>query len=312
MTDPIDNIQWRATSELKANDYNPNVVITPELRLLEFSILKTGWIQPVLVDPDDNIIDGFHRWSLTRDSKALQERYDGKLPVAVIDCTRAEAMMLTIRINRAKGTHIAIRMSQVVRELIDVHGVSPDDVAKEIGAGRKEVDLLYQENMFKARDIKNAKYSVAWEPDEGTPEEAAEALKGKDKTPAAAPVDGEVSMREIEWEETQQLRAHRGKVPLQKTQKTTWWGLFVADQLVAFVGFIYYKPGACRLKGAVTHSDFRRRGYYQQLMKQGMAQAEANGVTQFEGIARHPKALLQLGFTQYGERHGTPLMRRNV
>ena len=30
--DPINNIQWLDCEDLEANDYNPNVVFTPELK----------------------------------------------------------------------------------------------------------------------------------------------------------------------------------------------------------------------------------------------------------------------------------------
>jgi ParB-like chromosome segregation protein Spo0J len=63
-TDPIDNIKWVAAETLDPNNYNPNVVHTPELRLLEKSIVSNGWIQPILVNPDGIIIDGYHRWRL--------------------------------------------------------------------------------------------------------------------------------------------------------------------------------------------------------------------------------------------------------
>ena len=32
--EPIDRVVWMAANKLDANDYNPNVVFTPELRLL--------------------------------------------------------------------------------------------------------------------------------------------------------------------------------------------------------------------------------------------------------------------------------------
>jgi hypothetical protein len=79
--DPISNIEWRDASTLNANDYNPNVVFTPELRLLERSLLLTGWVQPVLVQRAElTIIDGFHRSRLAQDSERLRERYAGKVP----------------------------------------------------------------------------------------------------------------------------------------------------------------------------------------------------------------------------------------
>ena len=67
MNDPINNIEWLDANELDGNDYYPNVVFTPELKLLELSILKTGWVQPILISRDKIIIDGFHRWSLSKE-----------------------------------------------------------------------------------------------------------------------------------------------------------------------------------------------------------------------------------------------------
>ena len=55
--EPIDNIQWRDSKSLEANGWNPNVVFTPELKLLERSILKCGWIQPIIINPDGMVID---------------------------------------------------------------------------------------------------------------------------------------------------------------------------------------------------------------------------------------------------------------
>ena len=56
MKQPIDDIVWIEVDKLKANDYNPNVVLTKELNLLKFSILKNGWIQPILIDKNYEII----------------------------------------------------------------------------------------------------------------------------------------------------------------------------------------------------------------------------------------------------------------
>jgi len=168
-SDPIESFQWWDWAECDANDYNPNVVFSPELRLLERSILKTGWVQPILVHAETRkIIDGFHRWGLTRDSAALREKWRGQLPVAQIHCTRAEAMIVTVRMNRAKGSHVAVRMSHLVRELLEKHGVSAVELAAEIGATHQEIELLRQADMFKARGIPERPYSPAWVPAEST------------------------------------------------------------------------------------------------------------------------------------------------
>lgn len=162
--DPIDHIRWVPADTLDANTWNPNRVHGAELRLLERSILSTGWLQPLLVNPDRLIIDGFHRWRLSQDSKAVQLRWKGKVPVAVLDVDRPTAMLMTIRINRAKGTHVAVEMSAIVRELIEEHGVSRDQIAAEIGGTKDEVDLLAQEGVFAAKNIQKWAYSKAWYP----------------------------------------------------------------------------------------------------------------------------------------------------
>jgi ParB-like chromosome segregation protein Spo0J len=162
--DPINRIEWRLASTLNANDYNPNVVFTPELKLLERSILKTGWVQPILITQDGTIIDGFHRHRLAQDSTKLKKVYKGKVPCAVMDINQTEAMIVTIRMNRAKGSHVAVRMSEIIRNLIDTHGMLPEELASDIGATKAEIDLLYQDGVFKMKNIKDYKYSKAWIP----------------------------------------------------------------------------------------------------------------------------------------------------
>lgn len=162
--DPINNCEWVHFSKLDANAWNPNVVMNKELRLLERLIWRRGWIQPLLISRDFILIDGFHRWRLSQDSERLMERYKGYVPVAVLDVDRAEAMMLTVSMNRAKGTHVAVRMSDLVKELVEVEGADPEEVAKGIGANRDEVDLLLTGGLFKSRDFKNYQYSNAWVP----------------------------------------------------------------------------------------------------------------------------------------------------
>jgi hypothetical protein len=179
-TDPIDRIQWVPVEDLDANGYNPNRVHKQELRLLERSLLSTGWIQPILVNTDMLIIDGFHRWRLSQDSKRIRERYRGRVPVAVLNIDRPAAMLMTVRVNRAKGTHVAVHMSAIVRELIEVHGLPPEQIADEMGATLDEVHLLAQDGVFAVKGIADWSYSPAWYP--------AETSKSKVvKAPQAAP-----------------------------------------------------------------------------------------------------------------------------
>lgn len=162
---PINNVQWIDVNELKANDYNPNVVFTKEMELLKFSLLKQGWIQPVLVTQDYEIIDGFHRSSLAKADKQVQKMTGGKVPVVVMNLSEPQRMLLTIRINRAKGSHVAVKMSDIIKSLVNDYGMPVKDICKEIGATKDEIELLQLEDVFKKHNVnKESKYSKAWIP----------------------------------------------------------------------------------------------------------------------------------------------------
>lgn len=162
---PISKVTWINAQELNANDYNPNVVYNREMNLLKFSLLKQGWIQPILVTQSYEIIDGFHRATLAKQDKQVKDMTNGLVPVVIMDLTEPQRMLLTIRINRAKGSHIAVKMSDIIKTLVRDYGMSLDTIKKEIGATKDEVELLLMDNVFKQKGInEQTKYSKAWIP----------------------------------------------------------------------------------------------------------------------------------------------------
>ena len=162
---PISNIQWVDVTKLKANDYNPNVVFSKEMELLKLSILKNGWIQPILVTHEYVIIDGFHRASLAKADKKVNALTGGKVPVVIMELNEPERMLLTIRINRAKGSHVAIKMSDLIKKVVNDYGMPIEEICRQIGATKDEVELLLMDDVFKKFDItKETKYSKAWVP----------------------------------------------------------------------------------------------------------------------------------------------------
>lgn len=169
MEHPINKVEWIDVDGLSANDYNPNVVFSKEMELLKLSILENGWIQPILCTSDLVIIDGFHRASLAKFDGQVRELTKGKVPVVKMEMSEPQRMLLTVRINRAKGSHIAIKMSELVKKLVIDYGMKVDDVAKQIGATKDEVNLLLMDDVFKKLDInKETKYSRAWVPQKST------------------------------------------------------------------------------------------------------------------------------------------------
>lgn len=166
MTDPIDRIEWLPAVALRANDWNPNRVMTPELELLKRNLLAIGWVQPVIANTDLLVIDGFHRWRLTQDDAEVAARWGGLLPVTRLDVGDDEAMALTVRMNRAKGVHVAVHMHALVARLVMEHEWTRERVAKAIGAPMAEVDVLLKDGVFAIKGIKNWAYSKAWYPEE--------------------------------------------------------------------------------------------------------------------------------------------------
>jgi len=46
--EPVDCVLWVESEKVTANDYNPNSVAPPEMRLLEHSITEDGYTQPIV------------------------------------------------------------------------------------------------------------------------------------------------------------------------------------------------------------------------------------------------------------------------
>lgn len=163
-SDPIWNVVDVDARGLFPNSWNPNVVFNAELALLEESIMQDGWIYPVLANPNGRIIDGYHRWWISTNSQRVIDRYGFMLPCCMLDVSDRDAIFRTIRMNRAKGVHTALRMRDIVRDLIDNHGASVDDLKVNMGMTDGEIDLLYDGRLLKERRLQTHKYSRAWVP----------------------------------------------------------------------------------------------------------------------------------------------------
>ncbi|MDT7487299.1 IbrB-like domain-containing protein [Citrobacter koseri] len=146
---PIDCVLWVPVSDVDGNDYNPNHVAPPELKLLYKSLISDGFTQPVVVWEDcENhyiVVDGFHRTSLVARKKQLREKTVGYLPVTRIvnDKTRNHRMAVTIRHNRARGQHHIRAMSDIVQELCRL-GWKDSEICTELGMDQDEVLRLKQ------------------------------------------------------------------------------------------------------------------------------------------------------------------------
>lgn len=168
---PVYGVRAVPVEKIRANEYNPNAVAPPEMRLLYDSIKEDGYTMPIVCYYNKNddmyeIVDGFHRYRIIKEHKDIYDRESGCLPVSVIDKPIDERMASTIRHNRARGSHDIDLMSNIVAELHKI-GRSDAWLAKHLGMDAEEITRLKQLTGL-AELFKNNEFSRSWEPGEVT------------------------------------------------------------------------------------------------------------------------------------------------
>lgn len=158
---PCLNARMVPAEKVVANDYNPNKVAPPEMKLLQTSIEEDGVTMPVVTyyDPENDryvVVDGFHRYTvLTRHLKCAE------IPVVTIDKDISDRIASTIRHNRARGSHQIDLMSNIIAELVEM-GKSDGWIAKKVGMSVDEILRLKQVTGI-AAVFKNNQFGMAWE-----------------------------------------------------------------------------------------------------------------------------------------------------
>lgn len=165
--EPVDFVKWIVNTDVVANDYNPNKVAPPEMELLEVSIMNDGYTQPIVSweNPKKEkveVIDGFHRNRVGKESKIVNQRVKGYLPIVNIrkeQSGKNDRIASTIRHNRARGKHQINAMSEIVIELKNRNWTNKR-ISKQLGMDEEEVLRLCQisglEDLFTDKDFNKA------------------------------------------------------------------------------------------------------------------------------------------------------------
>jgi len=165
-SEPVDFVKWVPCSNVVSNDYNPNKVAPPEMQLLEISIMNDGYTQPIVTFPVDGkseVVDGFHRSRVGKESQLIKNRVHGFLPTVIIrkdQQGKNDRIASTIRHNRARGKHQIDAMSEIILELKNRNWKN-ERIARELGMDEEEILRLCQitglEDLFKDGD-----FSMSW------------------------------------------------------------------------------------------------------------------------------------------------------
>lgn len=148
-------------NKIVANNYNPNKVAKPEMKLLEKSIIDNGFCFPIVTIYDDVadlyvVIDGFHRYTVAKDFLNLKE-----IPVVILKHSIKKRMAATIQFNRARGTHQILDMSKIVSDLYK-KGMEDEEIMDSLGMEKDEIIRLKQVSGLKEA-FGDFEFSKSWE-----------------------------------------------------------------------------------------------------------------------------------------------------
>lgn len=164
--EPVDLVQWVHADNVIPNEYNPNAVAPPEMRLLKLSIEADGYTQPIVGMPDDEgvmrVVDGAHRTRVGKEVPSIRMRIHHHVPVVEIrrgQRSIADRMASTIRHNRARGKHGVRPMADIVAALRE--GWDDAKIMRELGMDADEVLRFRQVRM--PETFKDRPFSPSWE-----------------------------------------------------------------------------------------------------------------------------------------------------
>lgn len=163
---PVLRVQLVPAESVRGNDYNPNVVAPPEMRLLKHSIRKDGVTMAVVASKDEQhgdhvVVDGFHRTELIQHDKEIRDSLGGYVPLVELNKSIEDRMTATVRHNMARGTH-QVELSAKLITALTKHHWTNERIGIELGMDPDEVLRLKQITGL-AEAFADREFSKAWE-----------------------------------------------------------------------------------------------------------------------------------------------------
>jgi len=101
----------KPVDSLKVSSYNPREMLDSEYEKLKKSILEFGFVEPIVINKENEIIGGHMRW---RAAKDLGEK---KVPCFVVDLPEEKQKLLNLALNRISGRWDNTKLGELITSL---------------------------------------------------------------------------------------------------------------------------------------------------------------------------------------------------
>ena len=119
-------------NEIKIDDSNPNVMPRAKMEALIESIRKFGELQPIIIDKENLIIDGQHRFLAYKELNKIH------IPAIRVNLERiTDKKLLRQLLNKIKGFHDEIKDSAEFRAIL--HDYKLEELSLMLGDSEQEI-----------------------------------------------------------------------------------------------------------------------------------------------------------------------------
>lgn len=128
------NLEKVKTRQISPDPQNPNLMTKDEMEHLRNSLKQLGYLQPIIIDENNVIIDGEHRWQALKD-QGIEEIEVIRLP----NLSSAKKRLIRQAMNKIHGTH------DRDKDLEDFQAIIEANLEEELKAIIGEEELVPEE-----------------------------------------------------------------------------------------------------------------------------------------------------------------------
>jgi len=155
--------------DLALAPWRTTYTLSPDLAVLARSMCRHGILSPIVARRQGlTIIDGHERCLLSMNNQQVRDAVGATVPVSLVDCTEAEAIILHVQMNRGRGSVVSKKLSSAIRRLTSSGSANENELMLALNLSADEFDLLVDGTIIKHRAIKDHLYSRAWVPIESS------------------------------------------------------------------------------------------------------------------------------------------------